>query len=260
MRTALRALAGAALLTMLASAAQSQSGGVLRIGTEGAYPPFNYLDTNSQLQGFDVEIGRALCAEMRVTCEFVAQEWKGIIPGLLARNYDAIIASMSITEERKAQVDFTDHYYRTPASFMARKNSGILDTSPEGLAGKRIGTQKATTHATYLQEVYKAAGASVVLYETQDEANLELVNGRLDAVLSDKIALMEWLNSADGQQCCAFIGTDVDDPAYYGEGIGIAVRQGDDVLRERFNEAIAAIVANGVYKKINDTYFPFSVY
>jgi lysine-arginine-ornithine-binding protein len=230
----------------------------VRIGTEGAYPPFNYLDTNKQLQGFDVDIAKALCEKMKVTCEFVAQDWDGIIPALLAGKYDAIIASMSITEERKQKVDFTDKYYNTPASFVAPKNTKLKDNSPESMKGKTLGAQSATTHASYLEDKYK--GSSIKLYGTQDEANADLVAGRLDAILADKVVLLEWTTkSADGK-CCTFLGGDLRDVKYFGEGAGIAVRKNEPELKAMFNKAIAEIRKDGTYQKINAKYFPFDVY
>jgi lysine-arginine-ornithine-binding protein len=233
----------------------------VRIGTEGAYPPFNGLDASGQLVGFDIDIGKALCEKMKVTCTFVAQDWDGIIPALLAGKYDAIVASMSITEERKKKVAFTNKYYNTPASFIAPKDSKITDWSPAGLKGKVLGTQSSTTHANFLEEVYGAAGAEVKLYATQDEANADLAAGRLDAVEADKIVLTEWLKKPDAS-CCEW-KYDVDKETtrkIFGEGVGVAVRPEDKDLVDMFNKAIAEIVADGTYKTINDKYFAFSIY
>jgi polar amino acid transport system substrate-binding protein len=233
----------------------------VRIGTEGAYPPFNSIDSSGQLVGFDIDIAKALCDQMKVSCSFVAQDWDGIIPALLAGKYDAIVASMSMTEERKKKVLFTNKYYDTPATVIGPKDSKITDWTPKGLSGKVIGTQSSTTHANYLEEVYKPAGAEVKLYATQDEANADLAAGRLDAVEADKVVLSEWLKKPDG--ACCEIKLDVDKEAYrkiFGQGIGIAVRPDDKDLAEMFNKAIAEIVADGTYKKINDKYFPFSIY
>ncbi|MGE0846528.1 MAG: ABC transporter substrate-binding protein [Flavobacteriaceae bacterium] len=241
-----------------AGAAAAKDWSKIRIGTEGAYPPFNYFDSNNELQGFDVDIAKALCAEMKAECELVAQDWDGIIPALLANKYDAIIASMSITEERKQKVDFTDKYYNTPARFIVNKGTDLGDLSPASLAGKTIGAQSSTTHATYLEDVYK--DSNIKLYATQDEANLDLASGRLDAVLADSIVLLEWMEKTDDGKCCEFAGPDIKDVKYFGEGAGIAVRKEDTDLKDAFNKAIAAIIANGTYKKINDKYFPFSVY
>lgn len=229
----------------------------VRIGTEGAYPPFNYKDASGELKGFDIDIAKALCAEMKAECSFVAQDWDGIIPALIAKKYDAIIASMSITEERKKKVDFTNKYYSTPAKFIVDKKSGITDVTPAGLKGKTIGAQGSTIHSNYLEDLYK--GSTIKLYKTQDEANADLAAGRLDAILADSAVLLEWLKKKEGS-CCQFTGPDFNEEKYFGVGAGIAVRKGDDKLREAFNKAIAAILKNGTYKKINDKYFPFSVY
>ena len=229
----------------------------VRIGTEGAYPPFNFKDSDGELKGFDVDIAKALCAEMKVECTFVAQDWDGIIPALLANKYDAIIASMSITEERKKKVDFSDKYYSTPPALIAPKDTDLAATDPAALAGKTIGAQSATTHATFLEDQYK--DSTIKLYATQDEANADLVAGRLDAVAADSVVLGEWLKTDNGSGA-KMVGMMENDPKYFGDGAGIAVRKGEDELREKFNAAIAAIRENGKYKEINDKYFDFSVY
>lgn len=247
-------VAGAALAVSATTLAKEWE--QVRIGTEGAYPPFNYIDSAGELQGFDVDIAKALCEEMGVECTLVAQDWDGIIPGLLAGKYDAIVASMSITPERKERVAFTDKYYQTPAKFMVKKGAD-LDVSPEGLPGKTVGAQKATTHATYLQDNYP--DTDIRLYDTQEQANLDLVSGRVDAVLADSIVLDEWMQEA-GDGCCAFTGPDITAPEWFGEGIGIAIRKEDKELVKMFNDAIAAIRENGTYKKINDKYFAFDIY
>jgi polar amino acid transport system substrate-binding protein len=253
--------AGAIALASAGAPAFAKEWKEVRIGTEGAYPPFNSIDASGELVGFDVDIAKALCEKMKVTCTFTAQDWDGIIPALLAGKYDAIVASMTITEERKEKVAFSNRYYRTPPAFIAAKDTAIADFSPEGLKGKVIGTQSSTTHASFLEEVYKPAGAEVKLYATQDEANADLAAGRLDAVEADKTVLGDWLKKPDGA-CCEF-KADVDAKTYvkyFGEGIGIATRKEDQDLVDMFNKALAEIVADGTYKKINEKYFPFSIY
>ena len=250
-------IAGLAAVGIIGSSALANAKDVIRIGTEGAYPPFNFTDSNGQLQGFEIELAAALCAQMEVTCELVSQDWDGIIPALLANRYDAIMASMSITQERMEIVDFSDKYYQTPARFAARDGSTITDTSPEALAGMTIGAQSATIHANFLEDVYSQS--EIRLYPTQDEANLDLASGRIDMILADSIVLYEWMQTDDGS-CCAFVGDAYSDPQYFGAGVGVALRQEDDELRERFNAAIAAVLANGTYQEISDRYFPFSVY
>jgi polar amino acid transport system substrate-binding protein len=248
------AIAGIALTALAATASAEMK---IRIGTEGAYPPFNFKDASGELKGFDIDIAKALCAEMKAECTFVAQDWDGIIPALLAKKYDAIVASMSITEERKKKVAFTDKYYSTPAKFIVDKKSGISDVSVAAMKGKTIGAQGSTIHSNFLEDLYK--GSTIKLYKTQDEANADLASGRLDAVLADSAVLLEWLKKKEGS-CCTFTGPGFNDPKYFGVGAGIAVRKGEGELVAAFNKAIAAILKNGTYKKINDKYFPFSVY
>ena len=233
MQISRRLACSAALAALLLSvgAASAQEGGKLKLGTEGAYPPFNTLTADGKLAGFDIDVGNALCAQMKVECEWVTQDWDGIIPALQGGKFDAIIASMTITEERKQQVDFTDKYYTTPLALVALKDTTL--TSPDK---------------------YAKAGADVKLYPTQDEAMADLTNGRLDAVVSDKFVLVDWMKTT-GNDCCKLVG----DLKGTESLTGIAVRKGDP-LREKLNAAIAAIVADGTYAKINAKYFDFDIY
>ncbi len=251
-------IAAVAALAFASGMAVAKDWSTVRIGTEGAYPPFNSVDSNGKLQGFDVDIAQALCDHMKVKCTFVAQDWDGIIPALLAGKYDAIVASMSITAERMKKVAFSDKYYNTPAWFIASKSEKIMDTSPEALKGKIIGAQSSTIHANYLQDVYK--GSDIKLYGTQDEANADLASGRLDLVLADSVVLWEWMTKTDDGKCCEHVGKPLNDPKWFGKGAGIAMRKEDTDLKEMFNKALAEILADGTYKKINDHYFPFSIY
>jgi lysine-arginine-ornithine-binding protein len=248
------AIAAAVTLAAGSAAAQMQK---VRIGTEGAYPPFNSIDPSGQLVGFDIDIANALCAAAQFECEFVVQDWDGMIPGLIAKKYDAIIASMSITEERKQAVDFTGKYYNTPAKFVAKKGAD-LNVTFDGLAGKVVGVQRATIHENFLRD--KFPGIDVKVYATQDEANADLVTGRTDLVMADSVALLEgFLNTPEGADF-EYVGPDYNDPTYHGEGAGIAIRKGETDLVEAFNKAIEQIRADGTYKAINDKYFEFDVY
>jgi len=238
----------AAILALGLGAAQAQD--KVRIGTEGAYPPFNNLTSDGQLTGFDIDIARALCDEMKVECEFVTQDWDGIIPALQANRFDAIIASMSITEDRLKQVDFTDPYYTNSLVFVAPKSS---DLSPETADGKAIGVQEGTIAAAFTEEHYP--NADVKGYPSQLEAWADLANGRLDAVLADFGVQYDWL-AEDGKECCEFKGSAVSND----DRIAIALRKGDTALAEKFNTAIAAIRANGKYAEINAKYFPFDIF
>ena len=224
----------------------------LTMGIEAAYPPFNNKDASGQVVGFDKDIGDALCAKMKVECTVVTSDWDGIIPALNAKKFDAIIASMSITEERKAAVDFTDAYYTNKLQFIAPKG-GDFKIDKASLKGKVIGAQRATIAGTWLED-NMADIVEIKLYDTQENAYLDLTSGRVDGVLADKFVNWEWLKS-DAGKGFEFKG----DPVFDNDKIGIAVRKGDP-LQGKLNEALKAIVADGTYKKINDKYFPFSIY
>ncbi len=229
----------------------------LRIATEGAYPPFNSIDKDGKLVGFDIDIANALCEHMNVICTIEAQAWDGIIPGLLDRKYDAIIASMAITDRRKEQVNFTDKYYSTSARFVARKDAKIQVTDA-GLKGKRVGVQRATVYETYLRTIYP--DAVPVLYDTQENADDDLAAGKIDLVLADWVQLsQDFLKSKEGADF-EFAGPPQVDPTILGEGAGIAVRKDDPRLLAAFNKALREIRADGTYKRINDRYFDFDIY
>ena len=248
----------ATLVLALTLAVGTAFAGNIRIGTEGAYPPFNMVDKNGDLKGFDIDISEALCKAAGLKYELVIQDWDGLIPGLLAKKYDAIIASMSITEERKQKVAFTDKYYLTPAKFIAAKGAGI-EISKKGLKGKTVGVQRATIHENFVRDNY---GESVTIksYATQDEANMDLTSGRVDLVIADSVVLLEGFINTDAGKGFEFVGPGFTDSKWFGEGIGIAVRKQDKDLLDVLNKAIKTIRANGEYKKINDKYFDFDVY
>ena len=254
-RLALGALAG---LLALGAGAQAKDWTKVRIGVEGAYPPFSSVAPDGQLVGFDIDIANALCAAMGAECTLVPQDWDGIIPALLAKKYDAIIASMSITEERKQKVDFTTKYYQTPARFVARKGSG-LDITKESLAGKKVGVQRATIHDSFLTDNFGDA-IEIVRYGTQDEANLDLVAGRVDLLMADSVTLSEGLLKTDQGQDFEFVGPSYSDPKWFGDGAGIAVRKSDPELRDKLNAAIEQIRNDGTWDKIAAKYFDFDVY
>lgn len=227
----------------------------IRIATEGTYKPFSYI-VDGKLTGFDVDIANALCEKMKAKCTIVSQEWDGMIPGLMSGKYDAIVASMSITPERQKKIDFTDKYYATPARFIATKDSDIKETTPASLKGVIVGVQGSTSQATYLEDNFK--DTDVKMYKTVDDANMDLANGRIDLVFSDAAILSDWMKSSEGA-CCKFVGSDVRDEKYFGVGKGVGVRKSDTDLRDQFNAAIKAIIADGTFDRINKKYFDFSI-
>ena len=230
----------------------------IRIGVEGAYPPFSSVEKDGTLKGFDIDIAMALCEEIGAECVLIPQDWDGIIPALMARKYDAIIASMSITEERKKKVAFSEKYYNTPAKFARKKGSGIA-ISKAGLKGKIVGVQRATIHDNFITGEF---GDSVEIkrYGTQDEAYLDAISGRVDLLLADSIAMEAGFLKTDQGKGWEFVGPGYSDPKYFGVGAGIAVRKSDGELAKLFSLAIKVIRSNGVYHMINGKYFAFDVY
>ena len=230
----------------------------VRVGVEGAYPPFSFVTPEGKLDGFDIDMANALVAAMGAEVELIAQDWDGIIPALLARKYDAIIASMSITEERKKKVAFSKKYYKTPAKFVAKKGT-VKEFTKDSIKGKTVGVQRATVSDKYLSDNY-GKDVTIKRYGTQDEAYLDMIAGRLDMLMADSVVLSDgFLKKPEGQDY-EFVGPDLTDERWFGEGIGIACRKEDKVLVEMFNEAIQKIRADGTYKKIQDKYFDFDVY
>lgn len=233
------ALAGAAL-------AQSKDWSEIRIGTEGAYPPFNNLNANKQLEGFEIDYVNDLCAKMKAKCTWVVQDWDGIIPALLSGKYDVIVAGMNATPERAKRVAFTDIYTRTPISMVAAKSVTSTDISPEALKGKTIGAQGSTIHMNFLEAYYKNSTARP--YPTQEEANLDLLNGRLDYIVADREALEDFVKGK-GKDCCKIVADVKRDPAIHGPGVGMATRQEDAALRTKLNAAIAESLKDGTLDK-----------
>lgn len=242
-------LLGAAFTCIATSASAADT---LKIGTEGAYPPFNLINEKGEVVGFDLDVAFALCAKMEVKCEVVTSDWDGIIPALNAKKFDFLIASMSITPEREKAVDFTNPYYTNKLQFIAKK-SAKFEVDKDSLDGKIIGAQRATIAGTWLEENMEDV-VDIKLYDTQENAYLDLASGRIDGVLADKFVSWEWLKSDAGKDF-EFKG----EPVFENDKIGIAVRKGDP-LKAKLNEALDAIVEDGTYKTINDKYFPFSIY
>jgi len=240
------------LMTSLALAHAQQT---LRIGIEGEYPPFNQIDQSGELVGFDVDISRALCAAMKVQCKFVVQSWNGIIPALLANKSDLIISSLAITDKRREALAFSNPYYVENAIFVAAKNHP-LQVSAEGLKGKVIGVQGATTYEKMLKE--KFPGVTVRSYTAVSDHNLDLVSGRIDAVLGSNLVMGNWLDTADAKNF-EIKGTPFRDVKYMGQGAGIAARKSDGALITRVNAALDAIRQSGQFDAISKKYFKVDI-
>lgn len=228
--------------------ADATEGNVLRIGTEGAYAPFNYTNADGTLGGFDIEIANAICADMQVTCEIVAQDWDGIIPGLKAGKYDAIVAAMSVTPERAQQVAFTDPYFSNALVFLAKKDSTFDPAKVTDINAHSIAAQRSTISSQWLENTYPKA--DMKLYDTLSNAFLDLGAGRVDAMISDKLPAIEWLSSTSGNNY-VLKGAEID----INDNFAIAVRPNDEALQAKINTSLSNIKANGTYDKINQKYF-----
>jgi len=251
----------ALLLALAASAfaaqAQAPDWKKIRIGVEGAYPPFSEVGPDGKLKGFDIDMANALCAELKAECTLVQQEWDGMIPALNARKFDAIIASMAATDERRKVVLFSDKYYNTPARLVA-KAGAKLEASAAGLKGKKIGVQRSTIHDRFATDTFK--DSEIVRYAKADEVYLDLAAGRVDVAMGDSVAIDGgFLKKPEGKGY-AFFGPAYNEVKYFGSGSSIALRKADEALAAKFNAAIKALRANGSYKKIQDKYFDFDVY
>ncbi len=237
------------------SAAGSAIAQDLKICVEGAYPPFSLTDDSGDVVGFDIDIANALCDEMGMSCSMEKTDWDGIIPALLERKCDAIIASMSITEERKQVIDFSNKYYNTPAKFVAAEDSGL---TVDNLDGKVVGVQRGTIHQDFMEGEFP--NVELKLYGTQDEVYLDLTAGRIDAFMADSVAALDGFVNTEAGEGYDFFGPDYSIPEYHGEGAGIGIRQGEEELKAKLNAAIEAIRASGQYQEINAKYFDFDIY
>ncbi|EEW25601.1 transporter substrate-binding domain-containing protein [Rhodobacter ferrooxidans] len=223
------------------------------------YPPFASPDAAGNWVGWEVDMIGAVCKAAELECVVTPVAWDGIIPSLTGGQIDAIMASMSITEERMQTIDFSDKYYNTPTVIVAAKGAAITPDA-EGLKGKIIGVQVSTVHEAYVQAHFAATAAEIKIYQTQDEADQDLAAGRIDATQADSIALDAFLATDAGKACCEVMGAVADDPAILGLGVGVGLRKGEEELKAKFNAGIAKVLADGTYEAISKPYFASSIY
>jgi polar amino acid transport system substrate-binding protein len=248
-RRLMMAVAAAALCGFAAQAKADLKFGV----AAEPYPPFTSKDASGKWVGWEVDLMDAVCAQIQEKCEIVEVAWDGIIPALTAKQIDVIWSSMSITAKRKETINFTHMYYNTPSAVIGTK-TGDTDITPAHLSGKSLGVQVSTTHQRYAEKYFKAAGADVKTYQTQDEANNDLAAGRLDYVQADSSALKDFLNTDQGSACCEMKGVVPEDLEILGEGVGGGVRKEDTALLDKLNGAIDALAKSGEIQKITDNY------
>jgi polar amino acid transport system substrate-binding protein len=229
---------------------------VIRFLTEVDYPPFNYAGQDGNPQGFNIDLARLLCEELKLPCTIQMRRFETLIPALNANQGDAAIASIAATPDLRAKVDFTDSYYRTPARFVAKRDSPIQDPLPERLEGKKVAVVAGTAHEAYLKALFTEV--EVRPYPNADASRAALRRGEVDLLFGDAISLAFWLNGTDSENCCAFRGGPFTDNRYFGEGIGIAVRKGNEVIRLALNWALFRVWEQGRFTDLWLRYFPIS--
>lgn len=228
----------------------------IRFLTEFDYPPFNYAGADGQPAGFNVDLARAICEEIKTNCTIQARRFDTLLEALNANNGDAIIASLAVTPEMRRRVDFSDPYYRTPARFVSRKDVEIDDVRPTDLERRKVAVVAGTAHEAYLRALFTEI--ELLAYPTADEARAALRRGEVDLLFGDGIALAFWLNGTDSAGCCVFRGGPFLESRFFGEGVGIAVRRGNELLRQAFNWALFRLWENGKFTDLWLRYFPIS--
>jgi polar amino acid transport system substrate-binding protein len=229
---------------------------VIRFLTETDYPPFNFAGPDGNPQGFNVDLARLLCEELKVACTIQMRRFETLVSALNANQGDAAIASIAATADMRVRVDFTDSYYRTPARFVARRDSPIIDPLPERLEGKKVAVVGGTAHEAYLKALFTEV--ELRPYASAEATRQALRRGEVDLLFGDAITLAFWLNGTDSENCCAFRGGPYIDSRYFGEGVGIAVRKGNNTIRLALNWALFRVWEQGRFTDLWLRYFPIS--
>jgi polar amino acid transport system substrate-binding protein len=252
MKLSRRFVLAAAAVAMMASAAPAMADLKFGVAAE-PYAPYSSKDASGKWVGWEMDLMDAVCAQMNEKCELVEVAWDGIIPALTSKQIDVIWSSMSITEERKKTIDFSDWYYDTPSVLIGAK-TGDLDITPDHLKGKVIGVQVSTTHERYARKYFEPAGAEIKTYSTQDEANNDLAAGRLDYAQADSTALDAFLKTSQGADCCEMKAIVPEDIEIFGPGVGAGIRKDDTAVKEKINAALAELVKQKKFSEITAKY------
>ncbi|CAM2195461.1 ABC transporter substrate-binding protein [Paraburkholderia sp. A1RI_3L] len=246
-------------LLALSAGAHAKDWTTIRFGVDASYPPFESKASDGKLVGFDIDLGNEICARLKAKCVWVENDFDGMIPALKAKKFDGVLSSMSMTPQRAEQIAFSSKLFNTPTRLVAKKGSGIKPT-PESLAGKTVGVEQGTIQETYAKTYWEPKGAKVVPYQNQDQVYADLLSGRLDAALQDAVqADIGFLKTPRGAGY-EFVGKDLVDPKILGNGAGIGLRKEDTDLKAKIDKAIADILKDGTYKKLEKKYFDFDVY
>lgn len=249
----------AIIFTTLTAHAQAKDWSTIRFGTESSYAPFEYKTPDNKLTGFDVDLGNAICAHLKAKCVWVENSFDGMIPALKAKKFDGILSSMTVTDEREKQIAFSNKIYNTPTRMIAKAGSPLLPNATS-LRGKRVGVQQGTMQESYAKTYWASKGVTVVPYPTQDILYQDMISGRLDASLQDALMVDSGFLKSPKGKGFAFAGSNITDTKTLGVGAAIGLRKEDNDLRESINRALVAVIADGTYKKLEQKYFPFSIY
>lgn len=252
-------LALLALVPLALGSAEARDLRRLKIATDGGYPPFSRIDPDGRPAGFDVDVARAVCTRLNAECEIVAAGWDDMVPALLARRVDLVVASQPITDEARRRVEFTAKYHQISPRFVTRIDGGTPDPRPESTTGKRIGVRAGTAHAAYLEAVHRPKGAQILTYPTEADAAVALSAGLLDLVFGDGLSLYDWLDRDPRGRCCRFVGAEIDSPRYFGAGAGIAFRREDRELGALVDKALVDLDRDGTLDRLVGRYFAFAI-
>lgn len=260
----IRSILAAALAVVAFGVVNTATAETLRVGMECTYAPFNFRDADGELMGYDVDVAKGVAGIIGADLEFVCQQWDGMIPALLANKFDLIIASMSITEKRLQKMDFSDTYRISVGRLVGRKDAGweLFDDAgnpiPENFAGLKVGLERATTYSDWFEN--ELPEAEVVLYDSNEALYLDLVNGRTDMIMTNPMkAYLRFLSQEDGGGF-EFVSPQIDEKKYFGTGVGIGLRKGNDELKARLNAAIKTLTEDGSLERYALQYFPFAIH
>ncbi|NLP60487.1 ABC transporter substrate-binding protein [Paraburkholderia sacchari] len=246
--------AGLGMTAGVAHAQSAQGAQTLRFGVEASYPPFESKTASGELQGFDIDIGNAVCQRLQMKCVWVENSFDGLIAALEARKFDAINSAMNITEKRRQQIDFTPAIYVMPIQMVAKRGSGLQPT-PASLKGKHIGVLQGSTQEDYVRKHWAPEGVSIVTYENQDQIFADLAAGRLDGAVQEvQTATDGFLSKPQGKDF-DFAGAPLKDPATLGEGTGFGMRKTDAALKAKVVAALDALRKDGTLAKLSMKYF-----
>ncbi|WP_321812627.1 ABC transporter substrate-binding protein [Burkholderia sp. BCC1985] len=255
----MKKLALSIALACLAVGAHAKDWSTIRFGVDASYPPFESKDASGKVVGFDVDLGNEICARLKAKCVWIENDFDGMIPALKAKKFDGVLSSMSMTSARAEQIAFSDKLFNTPTRLVAKKGANLQPTA-ESLKGKSVGVEQGTIQETYAKAYWAPKGVQVVPYQNQDGVYQDLMSGRLDAALQDAVqADIGFLKTPRGASF-EFAGKDIDDPKTLGNGAGIGLRKDDADLKAKIDHAIADMIKDGTYKKLEKKYFAFDVY